>query len=254
MDKNRNIYIDSNDGLPHCNVCGKAVEKHFYFMNEEHVVQCMCDCEKAIADAKAEEIKRKEFEIEVSHNRSVGLTSVANRNSTFTNDKGQNPKMYLAKSYVEHWDENYKSNLGLLLWGTPGTGKSFFAGCIANALLDKCVKVMMTDFLYLINDMNRLAFDGANEYLSHINSNSLLIIDDLGVEKDSKYNLDKMYQIINSRYVSGKPLIITTNLSLDEIVNAHDDDHKRIYDRILQMCKPIEMNDHDFRGDAIEKA
>ena len=39
-----------------------------------------------------------------------------------------------AHAYVENWKEAYKSNIGLLLFGDVGTGKSFFAGCIANAL------------------------------------------------------------------------------------------------------------------------
>ncbi len=51
-----------------------------------------------------------------------------------------------AHAYVENWKEAYKSNIGLLLFGDVGTGKSFFAGCIANALLDQDVPVLMTNF------------------------------------------------------------------------------------------------------------
>ena len=46
-----------------------------------------------------------------------------------------------AHAYVENWKEAYKSNIGLLLFGDVGTGKSFLAGCIANALLDQDVPV-----------------------------------------------------------------------------------------------------------------
>ena len=51
-----------------------------------------------------------------------------------------------ARAYVENWKEAYKNNTGLLLFGDVGTGKSFFAGCIANALLDRDVPVLMTNF------------------------------------------------------------------------------------------------------------
>lgn len=51
-----------------------------------------------------------------------------------------------AHAYVENWKEAYKSNIGLLLFGDVGTGKSFFAGCITNALLDQNVPVLMTNF------------------------------------------------------------------------------------------------------------
>ena len=48
-----------------------------------------------------------------------------------------------ARAYVENWKGAYKSNIGLLLFGDVGTGKSFLAGCIANALLDQDVPVLI---------------------------------------------------------------------------------------------------------------
>ena len=62
-----------------------------------------------------------------------------------SNDNGQNPLMDKARAYVENWKEAYKNNTGLLLFGDVGTGKSFFAGCIANALLDRDVPVLMDE-------------------------------------------------------------------------------------------------------------
>ncbi len=52
--------------------------------------------------------------------------------------------MKKARAYVAHWNEAYLYNTGLLLFGDVGTGKSFFAGCIANALLDQNTPVLMT--------------------------------------------------------------------------------------------------------------
>lgn len=56
------------------------------------------------------------------------------------------PVMAKAHAYVDHWPEAFKRNIGLLLFGNVGTGKSFLAGCIANALLDQDVPVLMTSF------------------------------------------------------------------------------------------------------------
>ena len=70
---------------------------------------------------------------------------------TFANDNGQNPLMDKARAYVENWKEAYQNNTGLLLFGDVGTGKSFFAGCIANALLDRDVPVLMTNFPTILN-------------------------------------------------------------------------------------------------------
>ena len=68
----------------------------------------------------------------------------------FENDNGSVPKLEQARRYVEHWDEMRKQNLGLLLWGKPGSGKTFAAGCIANALIESedhhAPSVKMTTF------------------------------------------------------------------------------------------------------------
>ena len=67
---------------------------------------------------------------------------------------GYNPKQIdMAKRYIQHWKEFKKNSTGLLLWGNVGTGKSFIAGCIANALLDKGVPVIMTNFARLLNKL-----------------------------------------------------------------------------------------------------
>ena len=54
----------------------------------------------------------------------------------FENDDGRAPQMHYAHCYVEQWQTMRAENLGLLLWGGVGTGKSFLAGCIANALME----------------------------------------------------------------------------------------------------------------------
>ena len=64
------------------------------------------------------------------------------------------------KSYVEQWQTMRSENLGLLLWGGVGTGKSFLAGCIANALMEQEVPVRMTSFDRILNELNG-SFPGA---------------------------------------------------------------------------------------------
>ena len=78
---------------------------------------------------------------------------------------------------------------------------------------------------------------------------SLLIIDDLGIERNSDFALEQVFNVIDSRYRSKKPLIITTNLTLSELNNAADIAHKRIYDRILERCIPVRINNRNIRQD-----
>lgn len=130
--------------------------------------------------------------------------------------------------------------------GNVGTGKTFFAACIANALVEQHISVRMTNFSTILNDL--FSETDKNKYLERLNDHNLLIIDDLGIERDTEYALEQVYNIIDTRYKSGKPLIITTNLTLEELKNPIDVAHKRIYDRVLGMCVPVMFNGSNFRN------
>ena len=70
-------------------------------------------------------------------------------------------QMKHARFFVEHWEQMKAENIGYLLWGGVGTGKSFFAGCIANALMEQEISVRMTNFALVLNDLTA-SFDGTN--------------------------------------------------------------------------------------------
>ena len=132
-------YIDPADGLIHCKKCGGQRQtvvpcfgKPGYFMP-----RCICQCQReAEEQRKAAEERQRRME-RIKRRKAQGLQDRYLYDYTFANDNGQNPLMDKARAYVENWKEAYKNNTGLLLFGDVGTGKSFFAGCIANALLDR---------------------------------------------------------------------------------------------------------------------
>ena len=134
------------------------------------------------------------------------------REWTFENDNGKCPQMHKAYSYVEQWERVSTGNYGLILWGSVGTGKSYFAGCIANALMEKEVSVCMTNFALILNDL-AASYKDRNEYIARLCSFPLLILDDFGMERGTEYGLEQVYNVVDSRYRSGKPLIVTTNLT-----------------------------------------
>ena len=143
-------------------------------------------------------------------------------------------------------------NLGLFLWGGVGTGKSFLAGCIANALIEQEVPVHMTNFARILNELNS-SFSGRNEVVDKLCCYPLLVIDDFGMERGTEYALEQVYNIVDSRYRSQKPLIVTTNLPLNEIRHPQDTAHARIYDRILEMCVPISCIGASLRKENAQK-
>ena len=189
---------------------------------------------------KVEELKR------------LGFTDPAMREWTFANDNGRNPQMKTARFYVEHWEDMKAGNIGYLLWGSVGTGKSYLAGCIANALMEQEISVKMTNFAAVLNDL-AATFEGRNEYISKLCRYPLLILDDFGMERGTEYGLEQVYNVIDSRYRSEKPLIVTTNLSLDELNNPPDTAHKRIYDRVTEMCTPVCCSGVNFRREKAQE-
>ena len=119
---------------------------------------------------------------------------------TFDKDNGANPVMKVARDYIAKWSEVLQNNVGLLLWGDVGTGKTFFAACIANALIEQNVSVRMTNFSSILNDL--FSESDKNKYLDRLNDHNLLIIDDLGIERGTEYALEQVYNIIDTRYKS----------------------------------------------------
>ena len=244
-------YIDPADGLIHCKKCGGQRQtvvpcfgKPGYFMP-----RCICQCQReAEEQRKAAEERQRRME-RIKRRKAQGLQDRYLYDYTFANDNGQNPLMDKARAYVENWKEAYKNNTGLLLFGDVGTGKSFFAGCIANALLDRDVPVLMTNFPTILNRLTGMFSEDRADFIASFDEYDLLIIDDFGMERGTEYGLEQVYNVIDSRYRSRKPLIVTTNLTLEELQHPEDTAHARIYDRLLEMCSPL-----CFTGENLRKA
>lgn len=241
-------YRDQATGLIHCSKCGTPRQKRFSLLGKLYEPRTMCQCQQAQNQRKTQELRRREFLDQVAKNRSIALPSPELRQHTFENDRGYNPsQMETAKKYVQNWEEFRKKSIGLLFWGGVGTGKSFLAGCIANALLDQGVKVTTTNFTRLLNQLTDLYAGERNDFIDSFNRYPLLIIDDLGVERNSDFAREQVFHIIDSRYRSGLPTIVTTNLTLKEMKKPPDLARSRIYDRVLERCIPVLVNGQNIR-------
>ena len=235
------------DGLLYCGKC--RTPKQFRMDKpplEGRLLPCPCQCEQERIDREtAEQAAHRHRQI-VADLKRRGFTDPAMHEWTFANDNGKCPQMKHAHFYVEHWDTMLAENIGYLLWGGVGTGKSYFAGCIANALMEREITVRMTNFALILNDLTA-SFEGRNEYISQLCRALLLIIDDFGMERGTEYGLEQVYNVIDSRYRSKKPLIVTTNIPLQDLQHPQDTAHARIYDRLLEMCAPIRFSGENFR-------
>ena len=242
-------YMDTETGLLMCGKCHTKKQKKISFLGVERVVGCLCQCAAEEMEREREKHREEEELLHIRQMKSAGLQDSTFFDYTFANCDETHSCVQYARRYVGHFAEFQKTGQGLLFWGNVGTGKTFLAGCIANALMEKNIPVLMTSFPKLLNALGGLYSGEKNEYLKSLNQYRLLIIDDLGVERDTPYVLETVYLVIDERYKSGKLFIITTNLSLEKLRNPADLEHGRIYDRIMERCVPVAFSGKNYRTD-----
>lgn len=238
------------NGLLYCGKCHTRKQRKITICGIEQIVPVVCKCRAEEIKREKELQRRRNLEDRIQQLISEGVYDRGYSSCTFENDDGADPKISkVCRRYVDKWNKVFAKNIGLLFYGPKGTGKSFMAYAIANALIDKCVPVCITSFPRLLNAT--VILDKRQHVIDCLNNYDLLIIDDLGVERGSDYSLEQMFNIVNSRYTARKPLIVTTNLSLKELQNPTDLAYDRIYDRILEMC-PVQLKmDENSRRAAI---
>ena len=245
-------YI-GEDGLLYCGKCHTKKQTEVMLFGTIRRPMCLCKCEVEKRDKEEAERKQADFDRKIKDLRRTGFPESNMQEWTFENDDMTNSRVTNAmKKYVENFDEMKKQGKGLLLYGSCGTGKTYAACEVANALIDKGYPVLVTNFARIINAL-QATFE-KQEYIDSFNRFSLLVIDDLGIERNTEFAKEQVFNIIDSRYRAGLPMIITTNLSIDKIKKPDDIENGRIYDRILERCFPIEVSGQSRRRKAIRES
>lgn len=251
---NRNSHREegdylNEDGLLMCGKCHTPKQCRFIatWDGKEKTPYTPCDCELERRNAEEQARQAQDLLIEVNRLRKLGFPDSEMANWTFAHDDGTDPKtMSIARKYVDNFAEMKKRGKGLLLYGTVGTGKTYAAACIANELINQGRPCLVTNFARITNTLQGM-FDGKQRYLDDFNRLDLLVIDDLAAERDTSYMNEMIFNIIDSRYRSGKPLIVTSNLTQSDLSAPASVDRQRIYSRLLEMCIPVEVKGADRR-------
>lgn len=224
------------DGMLYCGICKTRKTTKVDIFGRERVVNCVCKHESEAREAM--EAARKQG-IKVERNLKAGFPQADYEKITFAFDDRKNPE---ATEHCRNYTDKFNPScgMGLLLCGDRGAGKTFLSACIANALIYRGYSVLMTNITRIAQVVDA-TFENKTAELNRILAVDLLILDDLGTERSTDYMLEHAFNVVDGRYKANKPMIISTNLTLREMMDETHLARGRIYDRILERCFPIEF-------------
>ena len=235
----------TKDGILYCGRCNtpKQVLMSLPVLTGTDTPQPLpvaCKCQQEADDRTQAEQRAAEFKNNLGvHWRADGFHDPSYLKPTFSDDDGSNPKLInICKKFVDRWPEMFENGMGLLLYGGVGGGKTFLAGCVCNALLEKQVKVCATSFPRVLNVLQN-SMD-RQKALDRLARYQCILLDDFGVERGTEYAQEQLFAVVDARYREKRPTIITTNLSLHDLENPQNLSYSRIFDRLLELC-PVRL-------------
>lgn len=256
------LNLQSKD-IPKCPKCNKDLGILIEFNGKKMVMPCICDCKKKDIEnfQKAEELKNKNKRLEKFKKYSImdnNFNQCTFENYIFTDDFSK--KLYkISKGYCDKWNLMFDKNISLLIHGEPGNGKTYIASCIANELIKKNVSVVAISSIGLLKRIqesyrNGYGEDTETDMINTLQICELLILDDLGAEyrnTNSDWAEKTIYSVIDARYRARKPIIITSNLSINDLKIAlvSKDGTNRTYNRLVEMVTIIENKSKSRRSE-----
>lgn len=235
-----------DDGLLYCGMCGTAKQIQLP-PPFDCTMPCMCKCESERYEAARAEKQRRDVQYTIERNRQDAFRGTIMAGCTFEFDDGKNLKLTkLAKSYVQKFS---LESFWLILHGECGTGKSYAAAAIVNALLDKGFTARFTS----LSIIERELWDAASksEVYGSLSQCDILVLDDFGVQRNTEYVNEILFNVLDDRLRSGKPMIVTTNLNPAEILKPKDTAMQRIMSRLCEKSAPFRCTGKDRRKDAM---
>lgn len=235
------------DGLLYCSKCKTPRQTRINIFGSDRIVYAMCTCQSEEEKMRELAFKTKMSNEEIERSRSMAIDSPEFRTHTFANDNGRQPQMKNARKYAEDFENKLRNGSGLLIYGPCGTGKSYASDAIANRLIDRGFPVLVTKIGKIAEKVSAASFEEKGYYFSSLTKYPLLIIDDLGVERETEYMNEILNRVIDDRERSGKPIIVTTNFTKQEMENPPSDDWARVFSRLFKRCYPLNFTGADLR-------
>jgi len=223
-------YVEG--GFLHCGKCRTRKQAVVDFNGEKVLVGIMCQCQREAYEAQKAEDRRRQRYFSVMQRLDWCDIGTQGRREQC------HPRVL---SYLNNWDKMLRTGTGLLLCGPVGTGKSTSAAYLVRALRRRYVPAIMT---------NLVQFGDVRDKLPNFSTVDLLVLDDLGTERQSDLMRERAFEIVDGRTRCGKPTVFTANLPLKELKRLRDDGklyEQRLYSRVLERAIPVRFDGKDFR-------
>lgn len=226
----------------HCEKHGPYESKLIKMLKHAAWSQCEQCVEEKRASDLIESQKRNQAEMRRrSIERRLGNACIPPRfqfkgfDNYVTHNKGQEVALAKCKKYADQFKDNFENGKSLLLLGSVGTGKTHLANAIANQIIKKTT---YTALYVTVGAMLRyIRSSYSDKDLSEIDAYRvftephLLIVDEIGVQKASEFELTALFDIINERYEQLFPTIIISNHGPRELADYLGD---RVVDRLRE--------------------
>ena len=233
-----------------------------------------CNCPEAVKrwEAHDVEVERKIKEKEAAEERAKHKRRVENLLSQsgirkrfqqrtfdqFIVDTPARKRAYkIAREYAENFEKAREKGEGLYIEGGNGTGKTHLAAAIGLYLTEREYAVVMKTSFDLLDEIKNAFDDPAraeHKIMKAYRECDLLIIDDLGKEQCTDWSMSVFYSIVNDRYESMRPIIITTNFGDEDLIRTltpkgyGSQKIDAIISRLLEVSKKMTMAWEDYRG------
>lgn len=195
----------------------------------------MCDCfKKALVKAGFE---------------SSGLGALLKDQSFETFDINRYPEnksemQFVFQKCLSYADSFDGKGQNLLLIGGTGLGKTHLSTSIGKAVIEKGYDVVYESIQKILDDFEAEKFRNAENLTNKYMNCDLLIVDDLGTEMSTQFTLSAIFNLINTRLISGKSTVINTNLTDSELRKRYTD---RISSRLFGSYSPLLFKGRDVR-------
>lgn len=233
MDNSSQVSAGDADDIL-CDKCGEPYIKSYYGSDGVpcgEPVDCKCIREQKNHDK--EEQRQRQLQHDVALYRRTAFDESQDAECTFDIDDNRNDEAsQTAKKYTRNYDKMKQENCGIILIGPNGTGKTFLSRCLANAVIDRGVIARVTKLQTLIDKITANNYRDKYEVLHDIGWYDFLVIDEFKADASTSKVIE---MIVDARYESHKPLVISTNIKPSELVNPPEG-FRHTFDRIREMC------------------